>query len=347
MKHLIALLLLVPLLIAGCSAWPATRGVKLAIIYFNAEPSTISPGGISTLSWSVTGANTITIDHGIGSVALSGTRAVSPAAGTVYTLFASTATGSVMATTQVIVTGAATTTSTPTPAPAPTPSSPGLPDLVITDISDVGGTIYYTIENQGNEYAGPSYSTLLVDGATVANDSVVGYLIPGQSRTESFAGYAYSCTGPGDNLVVKADTGNAIIESSEANNSFTKSWPCSTSTVLPVIPAFVLQPDLTVEDIWLVHGIDGDQIYYRVKNNGSMVSADSSSFLYIYPCPTTPCQVMATDAVAPLGAGESRTEKFASYIYIHSGSGVTVKVDATNAVNESDEDNNSLTKTGL
>jgi hypothetical protein len=342
MKKLIPLLLLVPLLIAGCTGGPITRGGQLSIISFNAEPSSISAGESSNLSWNVSGATTITIDQGVGNVALTGTRAVTPAATTVYTITAYGSSGSATATTQVVVTGAAIPVPepTPTPTPTPAPSATGLPDLVIQDIANSSGTITYTVENQGDAAAGPSTSTLLVDGATVANDNV-GSLAPGESRTESFSGYTYSCTDPGDDLVANADTGNTVVESSEANNSFAKSWSC-TFTILP-IQAVMLQPDLTVEDIWVVHEITGDKIYYRIKNNGSIAAAASTSYLHIYPC-KSPCKQVASDDVAQLNAGESRTEKFASYNYIGLGSSVEVKVDATSAINESDEDNNSLSK---
>jgi len=76
-----------------------------AIMSFAASPSSISPGGTSTLSWEVANANTVSIDGGIGSVALSGTRAVAPVATTTYTLMATNATGSVTATAQVLVSG--------------------------------------------------------------------------------------------------------------------------------------------------------------------------------------------------------------------------------------------------
>jgi hypothetical protein len=424
-KKLIPLLVLASILIAGCSGGPITIGVpgeQPSILSFNAEPSTISAGGTSNLSWNVSGATTITIDQGIGNIALTGTRAVSPAATTVYTLTASSSAGTATATTQVVVSGSAIPTPTPTPTPTPaglpvigyftanpplipggssttlswsvsnatsvmidngigavpltgsTVVSPpsninytltatnasgwvsltvtvlvgsavpsGMPDLVITDIVNSSGTINYTIKNQGDAASGPSTSTLLVDGATVANDSV-GSLAPGQSATEAFTSYAYSCTLPGDDLVVNADTGNTVVESSEANNSFTKSWSCLLITV-PIGPLHILSPDLTVEDVWLVHEITGDKIYYRVKNNGVIASGASTSYLYVYPC-VFPCSPSASDSVASLDAGASRVEKFSSYNYTGTHSSVTVKVDATGAVNESDEDNNSFSKSG-
>jgi hypothetical protein len=416
MKKLGPLFLLVLLFITGCDLsglTVTTTSQQPVINSFSASPSNISAGETSTLNWTVTGAATVSIDQGIGNVALTGPRAVTPAATTVYTLTASSSAGSVTATTQVIVTGVTIPTPTPTPAPTPTglpvinyftanppmisygdsitlgwdvsnatsvtidngvgpvssagttivspatstnytltatnaagwysltvtvlvggAPAAGQPDLIIEDISRSGDKISYTIKNQGDAAAGPSTSTLLVDGATVANDSV-GSLAAGESRTETFTSYTYSCTLPGDSLVVKADTSNAVVESSEANNSYTKSWSC----LLIVTPMFVLKPDLVIENIWLV----GDAIYYKIKNNGSVASGASTSALYIYPC-VAPCPPKATDSVASLAAGESRTEKFGAYNYTGLGWSVGVKADYNDAINESDEGNNSLSK---
>jgi len=73
---------------------------------FDANPGSISLGASSTLSWNVSGATTVSIDQGIGSVALTGTRVVSPSTTMVYTLTATNAGGSITATAQVIVSGA-------------------------------------------------------------------------------------------------------------------------------------------------------------------------------------------------------------------------------------------------
>ncbi|HEX2792560.1 MAG TPA: hypothetical protein VHO23_02500, partial [Candidatus Paceibacterota bacterium] len=55
-----------------------------------ASPSTINEGGSSTLKWTTENATSVTINQGVGSVSLNGSRAVSPQSSTTYTL---TATG--------------------------------------------------------------------------------------------------------------------------------------------------------------------------------------------------------------------------------------------------------------
>ncbi|WP_166404887.1 LamG-like jellyroll fold domain-containing protein [Desulfonema ishimotonii] len=60
------------------------------VISFTADPSEITAGASSALSWNVADADTVTIDNGIGTVNTTGTQAVSPAETTTYIL---TATG--------------------------------------------------------------------------------------------------------------------------------------------------------------------------------------------------------------------------------------------------------------
>jgi|CZKR01.1.fsa_nt_gi phospholipase C len=67
----------------GVQPPPAELSVQLS-----ANPTTIGAGGQTTLSWSSQGATSIIIDHGIGSVAVSGSTAVSPSATIVYTAVA-------------------------------------------------------------------------------------------------------------------------------------------------------------------------------------------------------------------------------------------------------------------
>ncbi len=76
------------------------------ILSYFATPPTIQAGQSSTLSWSVTGATSLSIDAGVGTVTGTSTS-VSPAATTTYTLTATSAGGSSTATTTVTVVGGA------------------------------------------------------------------------------------------------------------------------------------------------------------------------------------------------------------------------------------------------
>ena len=113
MKRLVFLslsLLTLLILIPGCITVqaPASQntppsGTSSIIGTFSSNPSTINSGGVSTLMWDVTGANTVSIDHGIGVVNASGTRAISPSASTIYTISATNSSGTVTSTTVTTV----------------------------------------------------------------------------------------------------------------------------------------------------------------------------------------------------------------------------------------------------
>ncbi|MGA2158952.1 MAG: hypothetical protein ABSG90_07020 [Dehalococcoidia bacterium] len=118
------LILALLLITSGCIYLPAGSlggaGGSPTISSFSASPTTISAGGVATLNWSVAGATSVVIDQGIGNVAISGSRAVSPLTNIIYTLTASNGTASTTATTSVFVNGS----------PGGIPSGPGLPSII-------------------------------------------------------------------------------------------------------------------------------------------------------------------------------------------------------------------------
>src|SRR5205814_2017513 len=73
------------------------------IASFTAAPAGINVGQTTTLSWSVTGATTLTIDGGVGAVTGTTSKTVTPAATITYTLSATNAVGTVSATATVTV----------------------------------------------------------------------------------------------------------------------------------------------------------------------------------------------------------------------------------------------------
>jgi len=62
-------------------------------VVFSAEPQEIKLGDFSTLKWTTTNADSVSIDQGIGSVEQNGSRSVSPQATTTYTITATGAGG--------------------------------------------------------------------------------------------------------------------------------------------------------------------------------------------------------------------------------------------------------------
>lgn len=82
--------LILMFLLSGCSTTPGLPIINT----FNANPITIDFGNSTTLSWEVSGADTVSIDQGIGIVTASGTINITPSTTTTYTL---TATGNLSA----------------------------------------------------------------------------------------------------------------------------------------------------------------------------------------------------------------------------------------------------------
>jgi len=70
---------------------------------FSATPTSITSGGSATLSWSESGATSLSLNNGIGDVTGLSSKSVSPATTTSYTLTATNSSGSVTANTTVTV----------------------------------------------------------------------------------------------------------------------------------------------------------------------------------------------------------------------------------------------------
>jgi len=92
LSKIIFTVLILMFLFSGCSTSPGLPFINT----FNANPATLDSGNSTTLSWEVSGADTVSIDQGIGIVTASGTVDITPSATTTYTL---TATGNSGATT--------------------------------------------------------------------------------------------------------------------------------------------------------------------------------------------------------------------------------------------------------
>jgi hypothetical protein len=157
-----------------------SEGTPSVIGAFSSNPSTINSGATSTLVWNVSGANSVSIDQGIGQVNVVGTMLVSPTTSTVYTISATNATGTVTR-------SAVTTVNSASPPPASgtfsvigaiantEPASPtGCFNLYATITANGAGTATYiweSIDGGGYSYtwnvafpeAGTQKVTLLVE----------------------------------------------------------------------------------------------------------------------------------------------------------------------------------------
>lgn len=202
-KFLVIVLMLI--FMTGCGTSIFTTPSEPVINSFTADPLTITAGGSSTLSWDVSDATSVSIDHGVGSsLALISSATVSPTVTTTYTLTATNAAGTVTATAQVVVT---------------TEPSVEKPDLVITGINKTetasGYKISYTIKNQGTADAGTSASRLLANGVYKGSDTVPS-IAAGASVERQFT-WIYNPTTP--RIKVYTDVAHTVDESNEDNNN--------------------------------------------------------------------------------------------------------------------------------
>jgi hypothetical protein len=117
----------------GCGVLGGLTGPDgLSIQKFAASPDQVESGSTVALTWEVQGADSVQIDHGVGTVQPKGTTAIHPTQTTDYQLTARAGTSSATATVRVQVTGSSfpspspdpspTPQASPSPSPSPTPS---------------------------------------------------------------------------------------------------------------------------------------------------------------------------------------------------------------------------------
>jgi len=234
MKKLLISVLLV--LVMGVSCGPGGPIIITTqppvIDSFDASPPTIAAGESSTLSWKVSGATTVSIDEGIGNVALTGTRAVSPGTTTVYTLKATNSTGaSATATAQVIVSGA------PTPDNLPVVNSfTAIPSDITAGSSS---TLSWSVSNATSVTIEPGVGTFVSSGHTIVSPAATTTYIltatnaDGSTRARTQVAVSGMPT-PGGLPVVSYFTADPPIIS--AGGSTTLSWSVLNATSVTIEP---------------------------------------------------------------------------------------------------------------
>jgi hypothetical protein len=239
MKKLIPLILLALAVVfaagcdlAGITVTPSTQ--PPAISSFGAGPPTIAAGESSTLRWSVVGATTVSIDQGIGNVALSGERVVMPSATTVYTLTATNASGiSATATAQVIVTGA----------PSPPASVPVVNSFTASPPSiSAGGsaTLSWNVSNATSVTIDPGLGTFASSGSTLVSPvATTTYILTATnaagSTTDTTQVIVSGVPSPSGGMPVVNDF-RAVPNVISAGSSTTLSWSVSNATSVTIDP---------------------------------------------------------------------------------------------------------------
>ncbi len=87
---------------SGCINEPK-ESTPFSIVSFDIEPDITNQGESANLSWTVISASSVSIDNGIGSVALTGYKIIQPTQTTTYLLTASNATTTKTATVTITV----------------------------------------------------------------------------------------------------------------------------------------------------------------------------------------------------------------------------------------------------
>ena len=340
---------------------------------FDASPLTISPGGSSTLTWRVSGATAVSIDNGIGTVALSGSRVVSPTVTTVYTLVATNSGGkSVTATAQLTVSGTA-----PSPTGVPLVTSfvanppiissgdsatlnwevsgstsvaitPGVGGVASSGSTSVSPSTSTTYTLTATNAAGNTIATALVTvaGATAASPPVIDHfafdppeIYPGESTTLSWD-VSGATTVVIDRGIGEVPSYGSQTVSVLATTNYTLTATNAEGSVALTVPITVgaapddARPDLVVTSIAKESGSGGYRIGYTIENRGEG------------PCPATVAKLYvngvykASDGVSTINAGAEVEGVFSSWTYDPRTPVIKVVADADDDAYEDDEDNN-------
>jgi hypothetical protein len=310
---------------------------------FTASPENITPGGSSTLSWNVSGATTVSIDQGIGSVALVGTETVSPAVTTTYTLTATNAAGSTTASVTVVI-------ACPTGqllaeyynyTPQAEPVFSGAPvfsqceDSINYDWSTGGpghgiGNDYFLARWTGTfsfDEGGYTFIARVDDGVRLwVDDSLIIDEWRPQAATEFSVTHELL---PGEHQV-KVEyferMGAAVCQ---------VRWE----------KAAAAKPDLVITDISKQETDDGYAIKYTIKNQGNAEAPSSVTKLWANGGKGLLGLSNTSDVVEPLAPGASLQRLFSGWTYTPCTPAIKVVADADNVVAESNEDNNTQTMT--
>lgn len=137
-KYTLSVFLLFSLTVLTAFSGISCRQEPPSILLFTATPSEINSGSSSTLKWEVKDATSVTIDQGIGEVAVNGSKELSPSKTTAYTLTATNTGGTLTKAVVLYV-----KEPPPTPPVADT-TPPVIKDISTSSETDTGVAITWT-----------------------------------------------------------------------------------------------------------------------------------------------------------------------------------------------------------
>jgi len=152
-------------------------------------PSTITSGQLTTLSWSVSGASSVSVDNGVGDVSNVTSTSVAPANTTTYTLTATNSDGSVTAHAMVTVIAAVDTQppTVPTIVSAVASSATEV-DLNWTASTDNVGVSGYQVIRNSVAIASVSGASLSYADTTVSSNTTYTYCIKADDGAGNYSG---------------------------------------------------------------------------------------------------------------------------------------------------------------
>jgi len=164
--------------------------------------------------------------------------------------------------------------------------SPERPDLIVTDIWDDSGMIYYQIRNLGHAQAQSGHDTaLFVDDVNVMNDSVNADLAYGEKYRGSFD-YNWYCTSLDVNISVRVDQGNDVAEINETNNQKVEKWRCDTTSPEIVTGPIIQDVDQDSAVVyWETDEESDSSVKYgdRAGVNENEISDSNQTLIHIIP----------------------------------------------------------------
>ena len=212
----------------GAPGEPGPSTTLPYINYLTADPGAISPGGSSTVSWSVSNADSVTISYGMSTnaVPLTSSATARPTTTTTYTLTATGGGTSVSATVDVVVSGAG----------APPAAGAGLPviNLFTADPQSImhGGstTLSYDVSNADSitlsSTAGSKVSSMIHSSGSFSAEptSTTVYTITATNSAGSVTATAKVTVGtvlivPGVTLAAKTKELSLVLSESGSINS--------------------------------------------------------------------------------------------------------------------------------
>jgi len=305
----------------GTATDSVTVGVHDSVaVNITASPETIVSGEQSVLFWDSTGAYSLSIDGGIGEVALDGWKNVSPAVTTTYTISTNG--------------GVVTDTATVTVVEVPTVSISASPDTINEGETAV---LTWTSTDADSASLDNAIGAVEVNGSTIVSPAVTtAYTITVNGAGGSAASSVVVTVNGLPTVSISANQAT-IIEGESA----TLSWTSTSADTLILIPGDIDVTGTTSYDVSPLVTTE-----YTITAANAYGTATDSVTVTVYPNPTVTMSADATEIVEGASATLSWTSTDAESASINQGIG-SVDVNGSKSVSPAVTTTYTITVTGL